>query len=191
MVKENYMTNDSSREPLAAPSGAGAEAVPALRFQTILVPVDFSAFSLNSLACAVAFARQFGSRLLVLHVVEIPYLGGGYGEVELPPLPDDLAAGAAERLGQIVQANVGDRAPATAAIRLGQPWFEITEAAREGGADLIILGTHGYTGMKHILMGSTAERVVRHAPCPVLVMRQRDRESAAVSAPVLAAGPVS
>ncbi len=185
------MTNDSSPTPLPAPSGAGVEGAPAIRFQTILVPVDFSAFSLNSLACAVAFARQFGSRLLVLHVVEIPYLGGGYGEVELPPLPDDLAAGAAERLDQLVQANVGARAPATAAIRLGQPWFEITEAAREGGADLIILGTHGYTGMKHILMGSTAERVVRHAPCPVLVMRQRECDTAAVSAPAPAAGPAS
>jgi nucleotide-binding universal stress UspA family protein len=185
------MTNDSSPAPLAAPAGAGVEGAPGIRFQTILVPVDFSTFSLKSLACAVAFARQFGSRLLVLHVVEIPYVGSGYGEVELPPLPDDLAAGATERLGQLVQANVGDRAPATAAIRLGQPWCEITEAAREAGADLIILGTHGYTGMKHILMGSTAERVVRHAPCPVLVMRQRAGDAAAVSAPAPVAGSAS
>ena len=185
------MTNDLPQEPLAAPSGAGPEGVPTIHFKTILVPVDFSSFSLNSLACAVGFARQFGARLLVLHVVEIPFVGSGYGEIELPPMPGDLAAVAVERLGQLVQASVGDRVPAATAVRLGQPWFEITEAAREGGADLIILGTHGYTGMKHILMGSTAERVVRHAPCAVLVMRQREGESAEASPPAPAAAPAA
>ncbi len=56
------------------------------------------------------------------------------------------------------------------------PWNEITDAARKRKADLIIIGTHGYSGLKHTLLGSSAERVVRHAPCPVLVVRERGRD---------------
>jgi nucleotide-binding universal stress UspA family protein len=58
-------------------------------------------------------------------------------------------------------------------VRFGRSFHEITEAARTRKVDLIIISTHGYTGMKHALLGSTTERVVRHAPCPVLVVRQR------------------
>jgi nucleotide-binding universal stress UspA family protein len=61
-------------------------------------------------------------------------------------------------------------------VRYGTPFAEITDAARTLKADLIILTTHGYTGLKHVFMGSTAERVVRHAPCPVLTVREKEHE---------------
>ena len=66
-------------------------------------------------------------------------------------------------------------------LRFGRPYLEITEAAGEVGADLIVLTTHGYTGLKHVVLGSTAERVVRHAPCPVLVVREKVAVGAATS----------
>jgi universal stress protein A len=63
-------------------------------------------------------------------------------------------------------------------IRIGQPYQEIGLAASEMQADLIIIATHGRTGLKHVLLGSTAERVARHAPCPVLIVRERERDFA-------------
>jgi nucleotide-binding universal stress UspA family protein len=63
-------------------------------------------------------------------------------------------------------------------VRQGRAFHEIAEAARTLKSDLVIISTHGFTGVKHALLGSTAERVVRHAPCPVLVVRQRERQFA-------------
>jgi nucleotide-binding universal stress UspA family protein len=61
-------------------------------------------------------------------------------------------------------------------VRLGHPYQEITDAARELKVDLIVISTHGYTGLKHVLLGSTAERIVRHAPCPVLTVREKEQD---------------
>jgi nucleotide-binding universal stress UspA family protein len=61
-------------------------------------------------------------------------------------------------------------------VRIGSAWQEITEIARDRDIDLIIIGTHGYTGLKHLVLGSTAEKVVRHAPCPVLTVREKEHE---------------
>lgn len=72
-------------------------------------------------------------------------------------------------------ARQGD-VPVRTATRTGRAYDEIAAAARDENADLIVISTHGYTGLKHVLLGSTTERVVRHAPCPVLVIRQHERE---------------
>lgn len=161
-------------EPTVANTPApGRDGVSSVNPRVILVPVDFSAPAREALDYAVAFAAQFQARLLVLHVVEIPYVGSGLGEIELPPVEAEVREPVAENLAKLVAAHVGGRIASETLMRTGQPWFEITEAAREQSADLIIVGTHGYTGLKHVLMGSTAERVVRHAPCPVLVVRNR------------------
>jgi nucleotide-binding universal stress UspA family protein len=77
---------------------------------------------------------------------------------------------------EIVRLTIGDAARSTTLLRTGQPHTEIVEAARELGADLIVLSTHGHTGLTHALLGSTAEKVVRHAPCPVLVVREKEHE---------------
>lgn len=153
-----------------------------LEMQSILVPVDFSVSSRQAVNYAVAFARQFQARLTVVHVVELPYVGTGIGEFETMPVETELRDYGNENLAKLVEAQVADRVPHSTILRTGQAWFEITEAARETRADLIIMGTHGYTGLKHMLMGSTAERVVRHAPCPVLVVRERE-DSAATKPP--------
>jgi nucleotide-binding universal stress UspA family protein len=152
---------------------SSTNSAPAVSPHTILVPVDFSTPGREALAYAVAFAARCEAKLLVLHVVEIPYVGSGLGEIELPPVEADIREPVAENLARMVNEIVAGRVPVETLTRTGQPWFEITEAARELRADLVIVGTHGYTGLKHVLMGSTAERVVRHAPCPVLVVRNR------------------
>lgn len=144
-------------------------------FKNILVPVDFSPRAQKALAFGAALARQFGARLTALHVVEIPFVGSGVGEMELIlPLETNLRGTATEQLARLVLEQVTGQVVTDTVVRTGQPWFEIADAARQMRADLIVVGTHGYTGLKHVLLGSTAERVVRHASCPVLVVREEE-----------------
>lgn len=164
-----------STTPLVSTPCEGASH-PSLQVQTILVPVDFSACSGRALTYAIAFARQFKASITLMHVVELNYMGTGLGEIEVPLLENELRENASRQLDRLLETVVREGVTAEAQIRLGRPWHEMTEAARTMGADLVIMGTHGYTGLKHVLMGSTAERVVRHAPCPVLIVREREHE---------------
>ncbi len=163
----------SKDEPARSGVAAG------LRLQTILAPVDFSACSEHALDHAMAFATRFQAQVILLHVIESVVYPENY--LNLPTVQDGVQASLAEA----ARARLDDQAKRLAdsgiqvktMTRLGRPFAEIADAARECAADLIILGTHGYTGLKHVLLGSTAERVVRHAPCPVLTVRAREHES--------------
>ncbi len=164
-----------STTPLAATPEGGASR-PSIQIRTILVPVDFSGCSGRALAYAIAFAQQFKASIALMHVVELNYMGTGLGEIEVPLLENELRENASRQLNSLLETVVRTGVPAEAHLRLGRPWYEMTEAARTMGADLVIMGTHGYTGLRHVLMGSTAERVVRHAPCPVLIVRELEHE---------------
>lgn len=143
-----------------------------LEFRRILCPVDFSAASTGALKAAAALARRFDASLTLLHVAVIP--GSSIPEAMLatpPELATDLSApetrplldwkAMAERLG----------APRVQAFRsVGRPAEEILALARRDAFDLLVIGTHGRTGVGHFLLGSVAEEVVRHAPCPVLTL---------------------
>lgn len=150
------------------------------RFQlkTILVPVDFSRHSSKALAYAMAFADQFRASIVLLHVVEPMVYPENY--VTVPSVTDDingsLITAAEERLAELRESIGPVDVQITAKTRLGRPYVEIAEAAQEMRADLVILATHGHTGLKHVLLGSTAERVVRHAPCPVLTVRDPEQD---------------
>lgn len=171
------MATENERQPKPAPAPAPTAAQAAtIRLDTVLVPVDFSASSRKALDYALAFAKQFSAKLVVLHVVELPYVGAGLGEMEAPPMETELRGYAEEHLQRLVQSHLAGRIEHSTLLRSGQPWYEVAEAAKETDAHLIIMGTHGYTGLKHVLMGSTAERVVRHAPCPVLIVREREKD---------------
>ena len=137
--------------------------MPALRFQKILAPVDFSPASRNGLKHAVRFAQEFGAELTLLYVSE--------------PTPAATFVAAKKEL-RAFATEVCDESVANIRwkIRVGVPSHEIVEAAKESDADLIVIATHGYTGWKHFCIGSTAERVVRAAPCPVLVVREKEHE---------------
>ncbi len=148
---------------------------PELKVNRILVPVDFSRCSLLALQYAVGFAEQFHARLIVLHVVEpaAPYPENYMGVSTGLEQPVDLSfESARERLEELTRKTVGSAAAWESLVRMGHAYSEISDTAKAMGADLIIIATHGYTGLKHVLLGSTAERVVRHASCPVLTVRQ-------------------
>lgn len=143
----------------------------------ILVPVDFSACSLKALRYAVAFARQFKASITLLYVVQPYYLPGDLtGGLDYASLEDEIEENSKRELESIGSREVGKNAPWKALLRMGRPVDQITRAADELNVDLIILSTHGHTGLKHVVLGSTAENVVRHAPCPVLTVRAKEHE---------------
>ena len=154
---------------LPAASSAPASP-PVFQLKRILVPMDFSTCSEKALAYAVPFAKQFGAELTLLHVVQpYPPVPG------MAPLDGELIPDLEKRL-EVIRSTVDAEVPSEAMLLRGDPHLEIAKAAEKFGADLIILSTHGRTGLAHVLLGSTAERVVRHAGCPVLVLREHQRD---------------
>jgi nucleotide-binding universal stress UspA family protein len=145
-------------------------AAPIFKLQKILVPVDFSDCSKKALQYAVPFAKQFGAELLLLHVVEpyplVPEMAP-YDFENIHDSRDDLKA---------LQKTIPEVIHSTAELRRGTPHLEITAAARDLGADLIIISTHGRKGLSHKIFGSTTEKVVRYAHCPVLIVRECERD---------------
>jgi len=147
--------------------------IPQLKLRKILVPLDFSNLSKAALPWATFLAAQFRAEIVLLNVVEkfaIDYLlGAKLMNHTIVPLMKQSEAdldGIATGLSQSTGVNV------SAVVREGRPYKEICAAAKALTADLIVLTTHGYTGLKHVWLGSTSERVVRHALCPVLVVRE-------------------
>jgi nucleotide-binding universal stress UspA family protein len=155
-------------------------AKPGPEFQRILVPLDFSEPSLSALSLAEAMAKKFGARIRLVHVVEPPKI---FSE-EKPPygIWDQYVIDVArEKLSGLAVEKIDDLIPVDCDIRMGRPHRRICDAALAFNADLIVIATHGRTGLKHLFLGSTAEKVVQHAPCPVLVVRQRDAEKRSFS----------
>ena len=146
-----------------------------LKLNRILVPIDFSECSLRALDYALAFAGHFHAKLIVLHVVEpAAQYADNYMSVSggLDQRNDLFLQTARERLDELTRKRLGGTTATESLVRMGHAYSEIPDTAKAMGVDLIIIATHGYTGLKHVVLGSTAERVVRHAPCPVLTLRQ-------------------
>jgi universal stress protein A len=153
-------------------------AAPALHIQKILVPIDFSTPCNKAFKYALGFARQFGSQIVMIHVIEpAPVTGVEPPAVEEMPRTQGELALAEEKMQGLAKASPRDaHLHITSGIRRGVATHEIVQAADELDVDLIIMATHGLRGWKHFGLGSTADRVARAAPCPVLVVRQRERE---------------
>jgi nucleotide-binding universal stress UspA family protein len=150
----------------------------AVRLQRILVPVDFSPLSKKALLYATRLAQQFGAEISILHVVEpeVPPAFDGF-MIAAPTVLNGAAASRAGQLkGLVSLVRKAGVARVNATTRYGLAAFEIVEAAKELDVDVVVIATHGYTGWKHFAIGSTAERVVRAAPCPVLVVREKEHE---------------
>ena len=154
-----------------------APAHPALRFKKILAPIDFSPASKNAIKYALRFAEEFGAELTLLHVLE-PTPSTSFGAIPgaTPFCEMDFSTAEKNLRSVVASARKGKSERPSWKIRVGVPSHEIVEAAREADVDLIVIATHGYTGWKHFCIGSTAERVVRAAPCPVLVVREKEHE---------------
>ena len=147
---------------------------PALKLRNILVPVDFSAASEKALSYAVPLARQFGAKITLLYVSQAQFHANEFAY--LPIEEAAVSCSAKDRMNSIASRRIAPGMLGDTLVRNGVAFDEITRVAKEINADLIIVNTHGYTGLKHVLVGSTAERVVRHAPCPVLVVRDCEDE---------------
>jgi len=149
---------------------------PATRLKRLLVPIDFSAPSIKALRYAVPLAEKLAAIICLVTVVE---KGSFLHDLKRMPIvfsEETLVEDAKAKLVIMAQKEVGKLTPVIPQVRVGKAHEEIVAAAKKLEVDLIIISTHGYTGLKHALLGSTAELVVRHAPCPVLVVRERERE---------------
>jgi nucleotide-binding universal stress UspA family protein len=136
----------------------------------ILVPTDFSPSSDRAMEHAVLMARAFQARILLIHVVEI----FTYSVSDTLQVMDHSAAlkAIAEPLLENAREKIEKAGLSIETVLLtGNPYREILDAARRSGVDMIVMGTHGRTGVEHFLMGSVAERVIRLAACPVMTVR--------------------
>ena len=141
----------------------------------ILVPFDFSEYSEKAFTWALAMAEKWRSRLLLLHVVPTPsyppMLTGTYFNVA--EFEASLRADAEARAKEFLGKPHGRTVQVDTQVVMGEPFGDICRVAEQEQVDLIIMGSHGRTGLSHVLLGSVAERVVRHAPCPVLVVGKK------------------
>ncbi len=144
----------------------------------ILVPIDFSEYSKNALKYAVPFAAQFGAEIVLVYVVEPTIYPAdlSFGQFGIPDVEEELSRKGDAELTNLIATEIKSEVKARKKVCIGKPFIEIIKTARDEEADLIILSTHGHTGVEHILFGSTAEKVVRKAPCPVLSLRPNERE---------------
>ena len=163
-------------EPLLR-AADGARKNTAFRVKKILVPIDFSDCSRKALRYAVPFAKEHDAALTLLYVVPTPsYVIGEYSIAPYAEIQAEMRNHGARELARLIVDEVKGDVPADSRVQVGSAAHEIVELAKELPADLIVISTHGRTGLKHVFMGSVAEHVIRHASCPVLVVREDERD---------------
>jgi nucleotide-binding universal stress UspA family protein len=142
--------------------------------QNVLVTTDFSGQSLPAVRYALALGRKTGASVTLLHVVETASSLSGMEAVVLARTDSEVATLARAKLEALADKTTKGDSEVTTVVRTGKPFHEIALAAGERAVDMIVIATHGHTGLKRVWLGSTAERVVRHAPCPVLTVPTRE-----------------
>jgi nucleotide-binding universal stress UspA family protein len=148
-----------------------------LNYRIILVPIDFSEHSAKTIEYAAKLAARFGSEVKLLNVLEIPdYITPEYqkaylSENRIVPHIDVAEREITQKLLVREEEFRSREIPVESYFRVGCPFEEIVSMSNHFSVDLIVIGSHGHTGIKRLLLGSTAERVVQHAHCPVLVVK--------------------
>jgi nucleotide-binding universal stress UspA family protein len=147
-----------------------------IEIKSILAPTDFSAHSQQSVRYACRLAERLGSELHLLHVLS-EILPAGPDPLLMPVMPAEFYKESEDRarecLDHCLDPTWGMPAAVIPAVKWGSPVESIVSFADDHHIDLIIIATHGRTGLSHVLLGSVAERIVREAPCPVLTIRDR------------------
>lgn len=149
-----------------------------IAIRRILCPVDFSESADHALRYALAFATAYDAELRLLYVVELPFLPA-YSTTMAPDLSlpiERLKQESQAALDEVVRASKELHPRVAGQLVVGTPFIEIIKAAREGKIDLIVVGSHGKSGLQHMLIGSVAEKVVRKSPCPVLTVKHPEHE---------------
>ena len=144
-----------------------------INLKKILCPVDFSISSYHAVEYAIAFSQRYEAELQLVYVMEVAAAALSLSEVDVtdPGLLEELRKDAQDKLDQLTSDTRKRHEPVSRQMLYGKPFVEIISAAKDWQADLIVMGTHGRTGLEHVLIGSVAEKVVRKAPCPVLTVR--------------------
>jgi nucleotide-binding universal stress UspA family protein len=163
----------TGEELLLAPEKPQA---PTLKIKQVLVPIDFSECSKRGLRYAIALAREHKAAITLAYVVPSISMLGEYGGIDYASLTKEMREGADRELATLAVDEIRGVVPCDTVVRTGSPAGEIVSIAKALPADLIVISTHGRTGLTHALLGSVAERVVQTAPCPVLVVREKERE---------------
>lgn len=150
-----------------------------LKIDSILVPMDFSEYSEKALEYAIGLAEKFKSDVHVLHCYcEDLFTMIAYGPHHVPIIPDDfeeqVRRAATEKLSRYSEKITDRGLKAESHLSKLVPSDAIVRTADELGSDLIVMGSHGLTGLKHVVLGSVAERTIRHASCPVLTVKLRE-----------------
>lgn len=145
-----------------------------INIKKVLFPMDFSENSKYAFDYALDFSKKFGARLYLLHVIHelIDTTGFYVPNISLDSLQADLEKGAKEMMDRFCAERMADFKEYESINVIGLPHIEILQVAKDKGIDMIIMGTHGRTGIDRVLFGSTAEKVVKKAPCPVLTVRK-------------------
>jgi universal stress protein A len=149
-----------------------------LDLKKVLVPVDFSETSKKAFQYALKFAEQFACEITLLHVVQpmTPMVGAPLAVEPFFGVEDEFSVAEKNLALLAAESHANGANFVNSSVRIGHAPNEITKAAKDLDMDLIIISTHGYTSWRHLCIGSTAERVVRTAPCPVLVVREKEHE---------------
>ena len=151
---------------------------PGIKLQRILVPLDFSNCSEKALQYGITLAKQFGAELILVHILEPYELVPEMTPYDFEKIDDAKAN--LETMQKLILPPVRTRAQ----LRTGTAYAEIANAAKDFEVDLIVISTHGRKGLSRIVLGSTTEKVVRIAPCPVLIVREVEREFISGMGPV-------
>lgn len=149
-----------------------------INIKKVLFPTDFSENSNYAFDYARDLSQKLGARLYILHVIHelIDTTGFYIPNISLDQLQKDLEEGAEKMMGKFLKEKMGDFKDYEFMNVIGLPHIEILQAARDKKIDMIVMGTHGRTGIDKVLFGSTAEKVVKKAPCPVLTVRHEGTE---------------
>jgi nucleotide-binding universal stress UspA family protein len=151
-----------------------------VKLQRVLWPTDFSDLALRGGRYARGFCEHFHAELHVIHVVPPPLSPDVSlvvpAEVPVAVSEPELMGASQTALDKLINDHFADYDNIVTKVLFGNPWPSICEYARENEVDLIIITTHGRTGLSHVLIGSTAERIVQHAPCPVLTVKHAEKD---------------
>lgn len=148
-----------------------------IELKKILYPTDFSSYAAAARPYAVELAKKFGAEIMIMNVLMSPsYAVSPEFAVDLTKIQKDMQTAAEANLEEVRKLVAKEGVPARTILEIGSPFAEIVHTAKSEKADLIVMATHGHGAVKHMLLGSTAERVVRKAPCPVLTIRHPEHE---------------